>query len=164
MSTTIRHMLHVTLAVLLSAGVTYCSEPLPTINPVQSIELAAFDSITSDSAFQGLVVVMASWCPPCRKELPVLKKLYDQYKGDGIQIVALSVDAGGPKAVQPLIDELKVTFPVYWAGMPAVQHYKISGIPLLMAFSKGKLVQKLPGTQSASTIEKLIKSLLAKTG
>lgn len=164
MNTTIRHMLYLTFAVLLSAGLIHCSDSPPTTNPVQSIEPAAFDDITSDTAFHGLVVVMASWCPPCRKELPVLTKLYDRYKGDGIQIVALSVDAEGPKALQPMINELEVTFPVYWAGMPAVQHYKISGIPLLMAYQKGKLVQKLPGSQPANTIEKMIKALLTKTG
>jgi len=90
-------------------------------------------------------------------------KLYNKYKSSGIQIVALSVDAEGPKAVQPLINKLRVPFPVYWAGTPALQHYRISGIPLLMVYDKGKLVQRLPGSHPRKTIEKIINTLQAES-
>ena len=152
------------MAVLLWLGLAHCGEARPTTNPVRSIEVAAFDTITSNQDFKGLVVVMASWCPPCREELPVITKLYQKYKQSGIQIVALSVDAEGPMAVQPLINKLGVPFPVYWAGTPAVQHYQIPGIPLLMVYDKGKLVQKLPGSHPRKTIEEIINTLLAKVG
>jgi thiol-disulfide isomerase/thioredoxin len=160
----IRHSLHLAVAVLSLAGLTHCSEAPPTNNPVRSIDPAAFDGITSDGAFKGLVVVMASWCPPCRKELPVLTRLHEKYKGSSTQIVALSIDAEGPKAVQALINKLGVSFPVYWAGTAAVQHYRISGVPLLMVYDRGKLIQRLPGSHSAKTIEKIIKALQTSTG
>ncbi len=160
----IRNTRYLIAVLLLWAGLAHCSAPPPTTNPVRKIELAAFDSITSDSGFKGLVVIMAAWCPPCREELPVMAKLYEKYKSDGIQIVALSIDAEGPKALQPLINKVGVTFPVYWAGTPALQHYRISGIPLLMVYENGKLVQRLPGSHPRKTIEKIINTLQAEGG
>ena len=149
---------------LLLGGAVYCSEARSTTNPVKSIDLAELDGITSDENFRGLVVVMASWCPPCRKELPILSKLYETYKEKGIQILALSVDEEGPKAVQPLIDKLQVPFPVYWGGTRAVQRYKIVGIPTMMVYDKGKLVEKRPGSHPRKAIEKKIRALLGDSG
>jgi thiol-disulfide isomerase/thioredoxin len=164
LNATIRHSLYLSITVLLSVGLAHCSDTRPTTNPVAAIEPATLDAITSDGDFQGLVIVMASWCPPCRHELPILARLYEKYKGTGPQIIALSIDADGPKAVQPLINKLGVTFPVYWAGTPAVQHYKISGIPLVMVFKKGKLIQKLLGGQSEKTFEQILKALQPQAG
>jgi thiol-disulfide isomerase/thioredoxin len=161
---TIRHSLYLAIAVLLSASLAHCSDTRPTTNAVVAIDLTTLDQITSDGDFQGLVIVMASWCPPCRHELPILAKLYEKYKGTGPQIIALSIDADGPKAVQPLINKIGVSFPVYWAGTPAVQHYKISGIPLVMVFKEGKLIQKLIGGQSENTIEQILKALQTPSG
>ncbi len=149
---------------MLWAGLLHCSEPLPTTNPVRSIELPAFDAITAEADFNGLVVVMASWCPPCHEELPIMTGLYEKYKKSGIRIVALSIDAEGPKAVQPLIDKLQVSFPVYWGGTPALEHYRIVGIPSLMVYKSGKQVQRIVGLQSRKTTEKIIRTLLSKSG
>ena len=88
-------------------GLTYCSENPPTTNRVQPIELSALDRIITDSSFRGLVVAMASWCPPCREEMPILAKLYDKYREEGVQIIAISLDTDGPEAVQPLINMLE---------------------------------------------------------
>ena len=164
LSTMIRNTRYSIIALLLLAGLTHCSEPPATTNPVRAIKLGEFDSITSDKGFNGLVVVMAAWCPPCREELPIMVKVYEKYKKNGIQIVALSIDAEGPKAIQPLINKVGVPFPVYWAGTPALQHYQISGIPLLMVYDKGELVHKLAGSHSRKTIEKIINTLQAKAG
>ena len=145
----------------LMAGLTHCSENLPTTNAVQAIDLTALDKIITDNSFRGLVVAMASWCPPCREELPILAKLYDKYQEKGVQIIAISLDTEGPQAVQPLINRSEVRFPVYWVGTQAVQHFKIVGIPMTMVYREGKLVEKLPGSHSKRVIEAKIKSLVA---
>ena len=149
------------LCVLLyMTSLTHCSESTPTTNQVQPIEPAAFDKMISDSAYRGLVVAMASWCPPCREELPILAKLYLKYKEKGVQIMAVSLDADGPKAVQPLINELKVPFPVYWIGTKAIKHYKIVGVPTLMIYNDGGLIEKLPGSYPKKIIEQKLQSLV----
>lgn len=141
-------------------GLAGCRPQSPTHNPVKSVELSEFDQIIHHKAFSGLVAVIASWCPPCREELPVLAKLDRHYRDKGIQIVALSIDADGVKAVQPLINESKVGFPVYWVGSKGIAHYKIIGVPTLIIVSNGQMIEKHPGNQSRSRIEQLIQSLI----
>jgi thiol-disulfide isomerase/thioredoxin len=147
-------------AALAAIAVAGCQPQHPTRNPVTSVEPAQFDQVIGHEAFSGLVAVIASWCPPCRKELPELAKLDRHYRDKGIQIVALSIDVDGAKAVQPLVNELKVDFPVYWVGAKGIAHYKIVGVPTLMIVRNGELVEKRPGVQSPNSLERHIKSLI----
>jgi thiol-disulfide isomerase/thioredoxin len=148
------------LAALTIIGLTGCRPQSPTHNPVKSVELAEFDQIIGHNTFSGLVAIIASWCPPCRKELTELAKLDRQYRDKGIQIVALSIDAEGAKEVQPLINESKVDFPVYWVGSKGIAHYKIIGVPTLMIVRNGLVIKKRPGSQSRNVLERHIKSMI----
>lgn len=160
MSVSILKPVDVILVVLLIIGLTGCRPQSPTLNPVKSVELAEFDQMIRDKAFSGVVAVIASWCPPCREELPELAKLDRHYRAKGIQIVALSIDNDGAKSVQPLINASKVDFPVYWVGKKGIAHYKIIGVPTLMIVRNGQLIEIRPGSQSRQSIEQHIKSLL----
>ncbi|MCI0484688.1 MAG: redoxin domain-containing protein, partial [candidate division NC10 bacterium] len=53
----------------------------------------------------------ATWCAPCRLEMPTMEKAYQKYKGNGLEILAISVDAGPKSAVKNFMDELGLTFP-----------------------------------------------------
>ena len=141
-------------------AIIQCNGTAPTTNPVQSIDLDALDELITSDNFNGLVVAMASWCPPCREELPVIAKLYQQYHIRGIQIIAISLDADGPTAVQPLINKLRIPFPVYWVGTKAIQPYGISGVPTLFVVDKGVILEKLPGSHPKRVLESKIKKLL----
>lgn len=61
-----------------------------------------------------LVSFMASFCGPCKKEMPYLQKLHEQHKANGLRVmmVAIDTEADGQKKVAELIAENKVTFPV----------------------------------------------------
>lgn len=61
-----------------------------------------------------LVSFMASFCGPCKKEMPYLQKLHEQHKANGLRVmmVAIDTEAEGQKKVSDLIAENKVTFPV----------------------------------------------------
>ena len=150
----------VMLMALIIIGLAGCRPQSPTHNPVKSVDLAEFDQMIRNEAFSGLVAVIASWCPPCREELPELAKLDRHYRDKGIQIVALSIDNDGAKNVQPLINESKVDFPVYWVGSKGIAHYKIIGVPTLMIVRNGQLIETRPGGQSRQSIEQHIKSLI----
>ena len=107
-----------------------------------------------------LIVAMAAWCKPCRKELPVLADLYTRYRDRGLEIVGISLDLEGPEALQPIIDKAKVNFPVYWVGEEAIETHDIYAIPMLFLVREGKVVEKIPGKRSKNYLEKKIKELI----
>ena len=57
-----------------------------------------------------LVNFWATWCPPCRKEMPDLETLYQQFKDQGLVILAISDEDAGK--VRPFIAQHKVTYPI----------------------------------------------------
>ena len=131
-------------------------------NAIQSLDQAGLKNLMTNEATPHLIVAMAAWCGPCRKELPVLSKLFTKYQSSGLKIVGISLDLDGPGAMQPIVDKLQVKFPVYWVGEKAVKAYDIYGIPMLFLIKNGKVVEKLPGIRSAGFIEKKIEMLLQK--
>ena len=151
-------------SLLLAIGATGCSDQGSGTHLVQPIELKAMLRIVARDDFSGLVVAMAAWCPSCRKELPLLAELYRRHQAEGIEIVAVSVDADGPKAVQSLIDTLGIPFPVYWVGPAAAEHYRLIGIPTLIIYDHGRLREKIPGSQNFKALEAKIKTLLPGAG
>ncbi len=66
------------------------------------------------SEHRGQVVFLnfwATWCPPCREEMPAMERLYRQRKGDGFVLIAVSVDADS-SVVRPYLQAHGLTFPV----------------------------------------------------
>jgi thiol-disulfide isomerase/thioredoxin len=64
------------------------------------------------SEHRGKVVMVnfwATWCPPCRDEMPAMERLYRQQKDAGFELVAVSLDAD-PKVVAPFLSAHKLTF------------------------------------------------------
>jgi len=127
---------------------------------VQKIEPKELDKLMKSRESRSLVVAMASWCGPCREELPFLIKLHNKYKDKGLKIVGISLDIDGPEAMQKIADKMKVNFPIYWAREDAVDKYKIYAIPMLYLIKNGKVIEKIPGQQSEASLEKKIRGLL----
>ena len=74
------------------------------------------------SDYRGRVVLLniwATWCAPCRLEMPAMQRAYDRYRDDGLEIVAVAVDdRAGPfpsveDLVRAFVDQLGLTFPVF---------------------------------------------------
>jgi peroxiredoxin len=58
-----------------------------------------------------LINFWATWCPPCREEMPALERLYRQHKDQGLVLIAVSIDADA-KVVPPYVKASKLTFPI----------------------------------------------------
>lgn len=92
---------------------------------------------------QGKVVLVnfwATWCPPCRKEMPDLQALYDKYKNQGFMVVSISDEEAAK--VQPFIAERKITYPVLLdPGRKVNDLFRVEGIPKSFVYDRdGKLV------------------------
>ncbi|HEX7833167.1 MAG TPA: TlpA disulfide reductase family protein [Thermoanaerobaculia bacterium] len=59
-----------------------------------------------------LLNVWATWCGPCRFEIPELQRLHNEYAAKGLEVVGVSVDESGVEAVKEFVDKEKMTYPV----------------------------------------------------
>jgi thiol-disulfide isomerase/thioredoxin len=119
----------------------------------------------SDYAGKGKYVLLdfwASWCPPCREEMPNLVNLYKEYKGKNFEIVGYSLDKN-EEAWKKGIADLRITWPQlsdckYWDS-PAVKLYAVQGIPCTILIDpEGKIIKRdLRGEELAATLKDLIK-------
>ena len=127
---------------------------------VEKISEAALDELVRYSNNKMVITFMAAWCGPCIDELPTLNKLYRKYNPQGLKFIGISIDIEGPRAMQPIIDKLKVGFPVYWYGESAVQKYSIFVIPMILFVKNGQVIERLPGRRSERDLEKKVRKFL----
>jgi thiol-disulfide isomerase/thioredoxin len=121
--------------------------------------------------FAGRVVVLniwATWCPPCRKEMPSIDRLARAVAGDGIAVVALSTDRGGAKPVRKFFEEIGVeTLEIHVdkAGrLP--REAAVIGLPATLILDrKGREIARLTGDAEWDTPEivAMLRALAAAT-
>ena len=75
--------------------------------PLQPFEMRTLDGVTvTDSTLRGHVALInywATWCGPCRVEMPGFQRIYEKYRGRGFTVLGVSTDAGGPSVVRPYL-------------------------------------------------------------
>jgi thiol-disulfide isomerase/thioredoxin len=118
----------------------------------------------STAAWKGKVVFVnfwATWCPPCRAEIPILIDLASRYK-DRLQIVGVSVDDGDPADVKQFAKEAGINYPIVMADRAIVKEY--GGVPalptLFVVNPDGNVVQKNEGLFSNELYEAEVRLLL----
>jgi peroxiredoxin len=89
-----------------------------------------------------LVNFWATWCPPCRREMPDLEALYAQFKEQGLVILAISDEDAGK--VRPFVAEQKVTYPILLdPGRKVNELFQVQGIPKTFVYDRsGKMVSQ----------------------
>ncbi len=102
------------------------------------------------SSLKGKVVLLnfwATWCPPCREEIPSMMKLNSSMSGKPFQMVAVSIDEGGKSAVESFFKETGFVLPTYFdPDGSASKAYGITGVPESFVIDKdGILVKKVIG-------------------
>ena len=109
----------ITAAVLLTGGLSV----LPTTDartengiPAPNFTLTDLSGKTVKlSDYKGKVLFLnfwATWCPPCRAEIPDFVEAYAEQKANGLEILGISVDTRGKAAVVDFIDKYKINYPV----------------------------------------------------
>ena len=111
-----------------------------------------------------LVNFWATWCSPCKKEIPVFMELQEQYATKGFQVIGLAVD--NETAVKDYATTISINYPVMAAEIAAMeisQRYgnQINVIPYTVFVARdGKIVLTRPGEISKKEAEEIIKGLL----
>lgn len=107
------------------------------------------------SEFRGDVVMInfwASWCGPCKQEMPILNDMYLKYRDMGFTLLAVNVEEDSAKA-QNMIRELKVVFPVLFDTENKVSEmYKVEAMPSTVLVDRSGNMRYLhrgyvPGTE-----------------
>lgn len=70
------------------------------------------DSLSSHKGEVVLLNIWATWCGPCREEMPFMQKFYRRMEGKPFEILAVSQDRKGEEEVRPFVNEFGITFPV----------------------------------------------------
>lgn len=82
------------------------------VRHVPDIRLSRIDGTSTGFAdFRGKVVLLnfwATWCPPCRAELPILDRLQKEMRGSDLKVVAVSVDRGDRRQVERFVQNLNI--------------------------------------------------------
>jgi peroxiredoxin len=117
--------------------------------------------------FRGTVVLLnfwATWCPPCRAEMPSMETLYHAYKEQGFVILAVSSDVQGAAVVQPFMAQYRLSFPSLLDTTGRVHGlYGVRSIPTSYLLDRhGRVVSREIGARNWANAEAraLVASLL----
>ncbi|MDA1193451.1 MAG: TlpA disulfide reductase family protein [Candidatus Poribacteria bacterium] len=140
------------------------TRPLAPSFALETIDGAAVSSTEYDGQVL-FVSFWATWCPPCREEMPLFRELRGEYGDQGFEILAISLDGEPHDVVPGFLDELGgVNFPILLATQEVVDDYEIAGtagIPTTYLISKnGRVAHTFIGEQPRDVFEPLLVKLL----
>jgi cytochrome c biogenesis protein CcmG, thiol:disulfide interchange protein DsbE len=111
-----------------------------------------------------LVNIWATWCVPCRAEMPAMQRLYREFGPAGFKIAAVSIDEGGPAVVSEFAKEFGITFDVLHDASGKIQEaYQTTGFPESFLLDKnGNIVKKVIGEHpwSSPASRRIVANLL----
>jgi peroxiredoxin len=112
------------------------------------------------SAYRGQVVLVniwATWCPPCREEMPSMERLHERLKDRGFVLLAVSQDEGPVAGVKAFVDQMKLTFPVLVDPEGEVgRKYGIWGFPESFLVDRdGRIVERVIGPRDWSAPDQI---------
>jgi cytochrome c biogenesis protein CcmG/thiol:disulfide interchange protein DsbE len=116
------------------------------------------------SDYRGKIVLLdfwATWCGPCRDEIPHFVQLQDEYRQQGLQVVGISMD-DGPKPVRDFYQQFKMNYPVALGNEKVAEAYGgVLGLPVAFLIGRdGRIHAKYKGEVNMSVLEQEIKTLL----
>ena len=92
--------------------------------PPPPIEITRLDGQPADlGEFHGQVVVLnlwATWCIPCRDEMPELQQMHTKYAAEPFTVVGISIDEGDVALVEGFLDEFDITYPNFMGDGPGL--------------------------------------------
>jgi peroxiredoxin len=134
-------------------------------------EVPPFDLTTLDGApisdrqLRGKVVLLnfwATWCPPCRVEMPGFQSTYDRLRDRGFVVLGVSMDAGGSAAVARFLSDRDITYPVAMASPGMVASFGgVNFLPTSFLIDReGRIRHEVNGIFASVTLDQAARRLL----
>jgi thiol-disulfide isomerase/thioredoxin len=138
------------------------STPTKTVEESTTVEIPAFNMLTPEnktvnlSSFKGkkvFVNLWATWCPPCRAEIPSIEKLAARTNPDKVAFVMLALDNQFEKAIS-YASKNKMKLPIYYPAENLPKLFNVEGIPTTFIFNEeGQLIHRQVGSVDYNTTD-----------
>lgn len=157
-------MVYLFLGIILFAGCARKSDAARASGDTVDFTFQSIDGKTYKlSDFRGKIVVVnfwATWCPPCRKEMPYFIKLQDEYRND-VQFIGLDVNETADK-VKAFIQALGVNY-IIGFSTPQIESTfgGVTGLPTTFIIDRnGKVVERIIGSRPETWFRRRLKALV----
>ncbi|MBA3659221.1 MAG: TlpA family protein disulfide reductase [Gemmatimonadales bacterium] len=137
----------------------------------RAIDLATGDSVSLREHYRGsvtLVNIWATWCEPCKIEMPAMEALYRSLAPRGFKIAAVSIDEGPPEDVQAFRQKLGLSFDILQDRSTRIQQrYQTTGVPESFLLDRnGVVLKRVIGAHdwNSAANRALVERLLNDTG
>jgi len=160
------------------SGAAQAKAPLADIDVVPDIERHSAPDFVSENLrggntsledYRGKIVLLnfwATWCVPCRAEMPGMETIWQKYKEQGLVIAAVSVDEGSRGRIETFSKILDLSFPILLDPESKVSDlYKVSNMPTSFLIDRnGKIISRIVGTEEWASPEaiQLVEKLLSQ--
>ncbi|HYA37816.1 MAG TPA: TlpA disulfide reductase family protein [Candidatus Methylomirabilis sp.] len=133
------------VACLLSPGATTLASEIASGQPAPGFTLKSQSGRNlSLREYRGQVVMInfwATWCGPCRQEMPALNALYEKYRSAGFMLFGVNVDAESTSAAQ-MAGKLKVSYPILFdADKKASALYRVNTMPMTVLVDRDGMIR-----------------------
>ncbi len=154
------------LAIGLLSYLYISSDESHTTSDIGEIPSIEIETITGQklnlSDLKGKIVLInfwATWCPPCREEMPYFEEIYRRYREKGFTIIAVSVDAN-ENFVKDFVKDYDISFPVSMDKEGLSDMFGVSSLPMSFLYDEsGKLIKRKIGAYFS--LEEDLKELLS---
>lgn len=148
---------------LLAFIISCSSQSSKNVNPSEimpEMSITKFEEVKKSYAGKVILVnFFASWCPPCKAEIPDFIKIYEKYK-ENFVVIGISVDDDLQKGADFVIDQ-KISYPIYHAERALEAKMNVSSIPVNIFYkTDGTLLNFYVGALNEDFVETVIKSQL----
>ena len=157
-------MKRILVLLVLFLGISLAAASASADTGKRPFEVLSYPDVQSlVAASKGKVVMInffATWCPPCREEIPGLMRIRASYGEDKLVLIGASLDED-EDALRQYLTEMKLNYPVKKSGMDLAGAAGVSGIPHLLIFDgEGEVAANQPGYVPESDLRAFLQKIM----